>query len=424
MEMKEIRNFLLKVCQKFEEKDLAHLTKLYEKGSNSVECKQLEKADDFFERNESEMGRWIVLNGRGEIDQIVRIKQMMNRYLMEFKYVAMLELHNPLIMAFDIMGDKIEFLTNDNLPSMALLKEIFEIADDKDELISDQFWFFITNNLLENKENADEGKKDYETFLLMSSIQLALGDKVLDALELAHPELMHFESLTFSHNYLLFLRQLSHKTGSLSAIAEQRRRTRKKTLEFLWKSLAKTGLKMMDPIRAIQGGMTRLWKTLYDSEKTAEQNDYDISALRELMGGSKVMPDYDDHFQMLTEFYDQIFDQSEAEVEQNEHYLVDLIFETKNDVERIMAGQSAKVGTETESAEEWRKRNFYKIIHGTRGQSLEKAKHWENYLPWMTELHGLTLAKLIKTNEHFAQKLRTAYESSLATRGFLIEILE
>uniref|UniRef100_A0A914HZN3 polynucleotide adenylyltransferase n=1 Tax=Globodera rostochiensis TaxID=31243 RepID=A0A914HZN3_GLORO len=753
MEMKEIRDFLLKVGHKFEEKDLAHLTKLYEKGSNSVECKQLEKVDDFFEKNESEMQIWMfelrnfisqlhslkldylfsnsddaqkknfsiwrkfsvridgeselshklrMLNGRGEIDQIVRIKQKMNRYLMEYKYIGMLELHNPLTMAFDIMGDKMlkttfrtivvpadghqmaaadeitlhnkiwlqisllcgkiidyfvqqihnakvesannevktdkienywklfarllglfkknsefddqklllnkfvtlldylkgqfgehkmnlkrklvldrlencflelydedaefrEFLTNDNLPSMALLKEIFEIAKEKDELISEQFWFFITNNLLEYKESNKSSKEKAQmleddvtetlqnrivllpdetefrwsesdcsnanvhekvikallknkltlaqfhfvalntllrrfneirhffcygmdqinNILLKDRIQLALGDKVLDALELAHPELMHFELLTFSHNYLLFLRQLSHKTGSLkwhiitecqqegivkAAIAEQRRRIRKKTLEFLWKSSAKTSLRMIDPIRAIPGGMTRLWKTLYDSEKTAEQNDDDISALRHLMDSSKMMPDYEDvgllishyeeallsdhdkdriqgkmkaefliffnwindhstisfpimkkirkyfskHFQMLNEFYDQIFDESEAEVEQNEHYLVDLIFETKNDVERIMAGQSPNGGTETESAEEWRKRNFHRIIGGKRGQSLEKAKHWEDYLPWMRELHGLTLPNLIKTNEHFAQKLKTACESSLS----------
>ncbi|KAL3092040.1 hypothetical protein niasHS_005990 [Heterodera schachtii] len=62
---------------------------------------------NFLERieDESELSKMLRrMNGRAEIDQIVSVKVTMNRYLMDHQHIGKLEVHNPLTMAFDIIG--------------------------------------------------------------------------------------------------------------------------------------------------------------------------------------------------------------------------------------------------------------------------------------------------------------------------------
>uniref|UniRef100_A0A183BQL4 polynucleotide adenylyltransferase n=1 Tax=Globodera pallida TaxID=36090 RepID=A0A183BQL4_GLOPA len=109
LEVTKLNEFLNK-NQTIGEKEMNKLATLLKLNKNS-ECKQLAKVENVFEAKYGELALWVhtlrMLNGKGEIDQIVRTKQMMNRYLMEYKYIGMLELHNPLTMAFDIICDSI-----------------------------------------------------------------------------------------------------------------------------------------------------------------------------------------------------------------------------------------------------------------------------------------------------------------------------
>uniref|UniRef100_A0A183CJX6 Tryptophan 2,3-dioxygenase n=1 Tax=Globodera pallida TaxID=36090 RepID=A0A183CJX6_GLOPA len=193
----------------------------------------------------------------------------------------------------------------------------------------------------------------------------------------------------------------------------------------------------------IRGGRTRILKMLYDPDISFEQNEEKLADLWDAMQPDLSTIDYGDsellisHYeeallntddmiriegkmkadicvflnwinsqflsknlfslQMVDDFYDQIFDEQSAEVEQNEHDLVDLIFEIKTQLEKILAGHSMK-SSELGLLKAWPKWH---------------AKHWDDYGPWMRQLHGHMFVQLLKVDENFAQKLKNGVDGRL-----------
>uniref|UniRef100_A0A914I0S3 polynucleotide adenylyltransferase n=1 Tax=Globodera rostochiensis TaxID=31243 RepID=A0A914I0S3_GLORO len=266
-------------------------------------------------------------------------------------------------------------------------------------------------------------------------------------------------------------------------IAVQRHRMRGLTLNFLSQTIANKLFALPERIKAIRGGRTRLLKMLYDPDISFEQNEEKIANLWEAMHLDLSTIDYGDsellisHYeealltdddmiriegkmkaeicvffnwinsqifsknsflsairnngrkycdlslQIIDDFYDQIFDERSAEVEQNEHILVDLIFEIKTQLEKILAGHSMK-SSELELLKEWQKWHLNRLMDRKAGKSFVKAKHWNEYGPWMRQLHGIMFVQLLKMDKNFAQKLKNEFETSLMKKNYLIELLD
>ncbi|KAL3108922.1 hypothetical protein niasHT_011472 [Heterodera trifolii] len=253
------------------------------------------------------------------------------------------------------------------------------------------------------------------------------------------------------------------------AIAIQRDRMRGRTMQFVVNSLASPELMMVQRIRRTIGGRTRLWKLLYNYDQKIEQNEQEMDNLWETLELSDdIIIDCEDNQQMISHyenvllnygrnefsrmegkmkaeiflflswikdqfppiksfsakvlknvqiylplsvkmldsFYDQLFDHQQIEeLEQDEQELVDLIMAIRGQIEQIVVGhQPMKSGTEL--IKEWRRRNFAGVKRSKKTQQIARAKHWAEYGPWMRQMHGQTLIKLIKTDEQFAQKLK------------------
>ncbi|KAL3108910.1 hypothetical protein niasHT_011460 [Heterodera trifolii] len=257
------------------------------------------------------------------------------------------------------------------------------------------------------------------------------------------------------------------------AIAIQRDRMRGSTIQFVMNSLASPELMMVKRIRRTKGGRTRLWKLLYNYDQKIEQNEQEMANLWETLELSDdIIIDYEDNQQlishyenvllsdgrnefvkmegkmkaeifliiswinaqfpptkpfsakvlknvqiylplsvkMLDSFYDRLFDyQKIEELERDEQELVDLIMAIRGQIEQIVVGHQ-RTKSETELIKEWRRRNFAGVKRSKKAQQIAKAKHWAEYGPWMRQMHGQTLIKLIKTDEQFAQKLKNGKE--------------
>ncbi|KAL3114120.1 hypothetical protein niasHT_010934 [Heterodera trifolii] len=253
------------------------------------------------------------------------------------------------------------------------------------------------------------------------------------------------------------------------AIAIQRDRMRGRTMQFVMNSLASPELMMVQRIRRTKGGRTRLWKLLYNYDQKIEQNEQEMANLWETLELSDdINIDYENNQQlishyeyvllsdgmnefsrmegkmkaeiflviswinaqfpptkpfsakvfknvqiylplsvkMLDSFYDRLFDyQKIEELEQDEQELVELIMAIRGQMEQIVVGHQ-RTKSETELIKEWRRRNFAGVKRSKKEQKIAKAKHWAEYGPWMMQMHGQTLIKLIKTDKQFAQKLK------------------
>ncbi|KAL3107072.1 hypothetical protein niasHT_019468 [Heterodera trifolii] len=261
---------------------------------------------------------------------------------------------------------------------------------------------------------------------------------------------------------------LSNREENVKLEMEWRREwMRERNLQMAVNCFAQPELNMVEMIKGIKGGRTRLWKLLYKSDQKEEQKEKEMANLWETLELSEIITDYWDdrqlisHYEeallcnvndlvrtegkmkaeiflfirwissqfsptnsfpakvmenvqiywslsvkMLDNFYDKLFDQQRLdEVDQNEQELVELITEIRGQVERIVAGHPP-TKSETERSKEWRRRHFAALRRSKRAEQFERAKHWAEYGPWMRQLHGQTLIGLIGMDQQFAQKLK------------------
>ncbi|KAL3094022.1 hypothetical protein niasHT_027350 [Heterodera trifolii] len=265
-----------------------------------------------------------------------------------------------------------------------------------------------------------------------------------------------------------FILALCEREENVKLEMEWRREwMRERNLQMAVNTFAQPELNMVETIKGIKGGRTRLWKLLYKSDQKEEQKEKEMANLWETLELSEIITDYWDdrqlisHYEeallcnvndlvrtegkmkaeiflfirwissqfsptnsfpakvmenvqiywslsvkMLDNFYDQLFDQQRMdEMEQNEQELVELITEIRGQVERIVAGHPP-TKSETERSKEWRRRHFAALRRSKRAEQFERAKHWAEYGQLMRQMHGQTLIGLIGMDQQFAQKLK------------------